>query len=173
MSSRSRSNLVVGILLVLIGVFVLVSRFIPGIEDLFNIEYTWSLIVIGVGFFLFILGLITDSPGLAVPACIVGGIGMILNWQNSTGDWASWAYLWTLIPGFVGIGIIISGFLSGEWRNSLREGLSVILTSLVLFIIFWLFLGGSSIGWEYWPVILIILGLWILIRQLFRRRRVK
>jgi hypothetical protein len=170
MSRRSRSNLVVGLLLVVIGAFILVSQFIPGMTDWFDFEYTWPLIVIAVGVFLFILGLLTGEPGLSVPACIVGGIGMILYWQNETGDWASWAYMWTLIPGFVGIGIIVSGFLSGEWRTSLREGMSIILTSLVLFIIFWLFLGGSAFGWEYWPIILIILGLWMLVRQLFHRR---
>lgn len=87
-----------------------------------------------------------------------------------TGNWQSWAYLWALIPGFVGIGIIIAGILSGEWRTSLREGLNVILVSLFLLVIFWLFLGGSGIGWEYWPILLIIFGLWILVRQLFRRR---
>jgi hypothetical protein len=51
---------------------------------------------------------------MAVAACIIGGIGGILYWQSYTGDWASWAYVWTLIPGFSGIGIIFDrqfGFL--------------------------------------------------------------
>jgi len=170
MSRQSRSNLVVGILLVLIGALILAGRFIPGVKDWLELDYTWPLIVVAVGIFLFLLGLLTGAPGLAVPACIVGGIGGILYWQNATGNWASWAYLWTLIPGFVGIGIIISGFLSGEWRSSLREGITTILTSIFLFVIFWLFLGGSAIGWEYWPALLIIFGLWILVRQLFRRK---
>ena len=170
MSRQSRSNLVVGLLLVLIGALIRASRFVPGLKNWLELDYAWPLVIVAAGVFLFLLGLLTGAPGLSVPACIVSGIGGILYWQNATGDWASWAYLWTLIPGFAGIGIIISGFLSGEWRSSLREGINTILTSIFLFVIFWLFLGGSAISWEYWPVLLIIFGLWILVRQLFRRR---
>ena len=42
--------------------------------------------------------LLTGQPGMLVPACIVGGIGGMLYWQNLTGDWASWSYSWSLIP---------------------------------------------------------------------------
>lgn len=170
MERQTRSSLGVGVILVLIGVLVLAANLIPSVRDWLEIDYAWPLIVVGVGVLLFLLGLLTGAPGMAVPASIVAGIGGILYYQNATGNWASWSYLWTLIPGFVGIGIILSGFLSGEWRTSLREGGLTILTSAFLFVIFWLFLGGSSIGWEYWPVLLIVFGLWILVRQLFRRR---
>ena len=169
-SRQSRKNLIIGILLIVIGAFVLFVRLIPGFDNLLEIEFSWPVIVIAVGLFLFILGLLIGVPAMAIPACIVSGIGCILYWQTMTGDWQSWAYLWALIPGFVGIGIILAGFLSGEWRTSLREGLNVILVSLFLLVIFWLFLGGSGIGWEYWPILLIIFGLSILVRQLFRRR---
>ncbi len=40
-----------------------------------------------------------------MPSIIVGGIGGILAYQDYTGHWESWSYLWTLIPGFVGLGI--------------------------------------------------------------------
>jgi hypothetical protein len=173
MNQQTRSNLVVGVLLVLVGALLLAGRYIPGLRELLDIDFAWPLIVVAVGVFLFLLGLLTGAPGLSVPACIVAGVGGILYYQNATGDWTSWSYLWTLIPGFVGVGIIISGLLSGQWRTSLREGLSTILTSAVLFVIFWLFLGGSAIGWQYWPILLIIFGLWILVRQLFRRRTTK
>jgi hypothetical protein len=170
MTQQSRSNLIIGLLLVLVGVIFLAGRFIPGVKDLFDLDFAWPLIVVAVGVFLFLLGVLTGAPGLSVPACIVAGVGGILYYQNATGDWASWSYLWTLIPGFVGVGIILSGLLSGEWRTALREGLTTILTSAFLFFIFWLFLGGSAIGWEYWPLLLIFFGIWILVRQLFRRR---
>ena len=170
MSSQSRSNLVIGLLLVLLGAIILVGRFVPGFNEWLEIDYAWPLIIVAVGVFLFLLGLLIGVPSMAVPACIVSGIGGILYYQNATGNWTSWSYLWTLIPGFVGIGIIISGALSGTWRSSIREGATTVLTSLFLFIIFWFFLGGSNIGWEYWPALLIIFGLWILVQQLFRRR---
>lgn len=173
MSRQSRINLVVGIILILIGVLVLGSRLIPGFDGLINIEFSWPLIVIGVGILLFFLGLLIGAPGMSVPACIVGGIGCILYWQNMTDNWSSWAYVWTLIPGFLGIGIILEGALTGEWRKALREGLNLILVSVFLFVIFWLFLGGSGLGWEYWPILLIIFGIWILVGLIFRRRRIE
>lgn len=170
MSRQSRSNLIIGSFLIFIGALILAGQVIPDLKSWLELDFSWPLIVVGVGIFLFLLSLVTGAPGLSVPACIVAGIGGILYWQNATGNWASWAYLWTLIPSFVGVGIIISGLISGEWRSSLREGIGTILTSLFLLIIFWVFLGGSGIGWEYWPALLIIFGLWILVRQLFRRK---
>ena len=107
---------------------------------------------------------------MAVPACIVGGIGGLLYWQNATGNWESWAYAWTLIPGFVGVGIVLSGLLGGEIRQSVSGGGWLILISLVLFTIFGSFFGALGIVGDYWPVLLILLGLLILIRSLFRSR---
>ena len=170
MNRQNRANLTLGVLFVIIGALILVSRFIPGLKELVNLDFTWPLIVIGVGIFLFLLGLLIKVPEMSVPACIVSGIGGILYWQNETGNWQSWSYLWALIPGFVGVGIIISGFISGEWRSSLKEGIKTIAASLALLVLFWIFLGGSGIGWEYWPALLIIFGLWILVQQLFRRK---
>ena len=45
MDHRSRSALVVGTILILLGAFFLFTRFVPGILDTFS----WPFIVIGVG----------------------------------------------------------------------------------------------------------------------------
>ena len=107
---------------------------------------------------------------MAIPACIVGGIGGILYWQEITGNWESWAYAWTLIPGFVGVGIVLSGLLGGDFRQSARGGGWLIMISLVLFAVFGSFFGGLGLLGPYWPVLLILLGLLVLIRPLFRPR---
>jgi len=152
--------------LILLGVWFLVAQFVPGLQ----VWISWPLIVAGVGAFLLIIGLLTGVPGLAVPACIVGGIGGLLYWQNSTGNWESWAYAWTLIPGFVGVGIILSGLLGGEIRQALRGGGWMVLISLVLFTVFGSFFGALGLAGDYWPVLLIVLGLLILVWPLFRSR---
>ena len=64
---------------------------------------SWPLIVVAVGAGLLVLGLLVGAPEMAIPAVIVGGIGGILYYQNLSGNWASWSYLWTLIPGFSGL----------------------------------------------------------------------
>jgi hypothetical protein len=171
MDRETRSKLAVGLMLILLGGCFLAFQLVPSLKYTLVITYSWPLIVVGVGVFLLSLGLILRAPGMAVPACIVGGIGGILYWQNLTGLWESWAYLWTLIPGFVGIGILLSGFLGGELRSSLREGLRLVLISIILFVLFWVFLSRSGLGWEYWPIILIIFGLWTLVEGFWRGKR--
>jgi hypothetical protein len=168
MDSRRRANLIGGIILVLAGVAFLVIQLMPGLQLPFNIVISWPLIVIGVGVFLLLFGILVNSPGMAVPACIVGGIGAILYYQNLSGDWASWAYAWTLIPGFAGLGTILAGLLGGTFRQSLRDGGGLIIISLIMFAIFSSFMGGPKFLGVYWPVLIILLGIWLLIRTLLK-----
>jgi hypothetical protein len=158
--------LVGGLILILLGAWFLAMQFVPGLQEWFS----WPWIIIGVGVAMLLIGLLSGVPDLAVPACIIGGIGGLLYWQNVTGNWDSWSYAWSLIPGFVGVGVILSGLFGGKVRKSLREGGNLILISLILFVIFAAFLGGPNLLGDYWPVLLILLGSWVLIRSLFRSR---
>jgi hypothetical protein len=145
----------------------LVAQIVPGWENWFE----WPMFIIGIGVVLLVIGLLTGSTGMAVPACIVGGIGGILYYQHVSGDWTSWAFAWTLIPGFVGVGILLAGLLAGKLRKSLREGGQLILISLIMFTIAGSFFGAiglSGLG-DYWPVLLIALGVLILLGRLLPR----
>ncbi len=168
------SGLAWGLVLVLLGLaFLAVQVF--GLPPWWGIESSWPLIVVAVGVGLLLIGLLVRAPGMAIPACIVGGVGALLYYQNSTGDWGSWAYAWSLIPGFVGVGIILHALLGGgKLRENLIGGAWLILVSLVLFAIFGSFLGPwSFLGLaRYWPVLLILIGLLTLAEGL-RPRRVK
>jgi hypothetical protein len=168
MDSQRRTNLLGGIVLILVGGILLAAQLFPGLGITLNITLSWPLILVGVGIFLFLLGLLINEPDMAVPACIVAGIGGILYYQNETGDWASWAYAWALIPGFVGVGTILAGLFGGNFRKSLRDGGTLILISVILFAIFSSLLGGKSYLGVYWPVLIILLGVWLLIRPLFK-----
>ena len=170
MNKRRRTGLVGGLILILLGIWFLAMQLVPELQTLIDIELSWPLFVIGAGVVLLILGLLTGEPGMAVPACIVGGIGVLLYYQNETGDWASWAYAWTLIPGFAGVGAILAGLLGDKPKQSVRDGVNLILISAVMFVIFSSFLGGQNLLGPYWPVLLILLGLWFLIQPLFRRK---
>jgi hypothetical protein len=164
-----RSNLAVGLILILIGVWLLAVQVFPNLQLWLNLSFSWPLIVIGVGVLLLLVGLLAGEPGMAVPACIVGGIGGLLYYQNLTGNWGSWAYAWTLIPGFVGAGVILSGLLGNRPKRALGDGLNLIIISLVLFLVFAAFLGGPNLFGPFWPVLIILLGLWLIIRPVFRR----
>ena len=172
MSKERRSDLVIGIILIIIGGWFLAAQFdvVPGLRDIMNIEYQWPLIIIGVGVFLFFLGLFIRAPGLSVPACIVGGIGGLLYWTNSTENWEAWSYLWTLIPGFVGVGILLATILGGQDKNGYREGIKLILISVVLLILFMLIFSGQGQFIKYWPILIVLAGAWILLQTIFRRK---
>jgi hypothetical protein len=99
----------------------------------------------------------------------VAGIGGILYYQNQTDDFGSWSYMWTLIPGFVGVGTILSGLLGDHTRRNLTHGLNLIVISAVLFLVFGTLLGGLSILGDYGvAVLLILLGLYVLVRGFTR-----
>jgi len=170
-----RGAVVAGLVLILFGAFLLAVQWLPGFNLWTSWGISWPLIVVGVGVLLAVIGLITLEPDMAIPAVIVGGIGGLLYYQNATGDWASWAYAWALIPGFVGVGMLLASLFRGlagrRTRNMLVEGLSEIVTSVVLFAIFGSFLGGPQWLGRYWPLAIILLGVWIVVRPRRWKRR--
>jgi hypothetical protein len=172
MTIRNRTQLVLGIILILVAAWLLFGRFEPGLARFFQITFSWPVWVLLAGVLILLIGLLVGEPGMAVPACIVAGIGGILYYQNATGNWASWGYLWTLIPGFVGIGSLLAGVLGEDFKRSVRSGLNLLLISVVLFLIFTTLLGGWMILGPYStyaPIALLLLvGVWLIVRGVMR-----
>jgi hypothetical protein len=105
---------------------------------------------------------------MAIPACIVAGIGGILYWQSLNGSWMSWTYAWALIPGFAGVGMILAAALGeGGWAR-VGDGAQTILVSVVLFLIFGSLFGGLTALGPYWPALLILVGAVQLVRRVLR-----
>jgi len=159
---HKHSSIIIGTILILVGLLFLVIQLFPGLAFNLDIGQQWPLIIVSVGALL-ILSALFGSPKLAIPGSIVSGIGGILYVQNLTNTWSSWAYIWTLIPGFVGIGLILAGLLGHQRRASWREGSRLLLISLVLFLVFGAFFNGLGGLGRYWPIVLIGLGLWMLL----------
>lgn len=171
MQRETRSNLVAGILLIAVGSVLLLGRLLPAWFAWLSWESNWPLLVMGVGVLFLFLGALTQTPPLAVPAFIIGGIGGILYWQNNTGNWESWSYIWALIPGFVGLGVIVSGLMAGTVRESLREGTRTILVSLVMFAIIGSFLGAQDFDGLLLPGLVVLAGVIILLETILGRTR--
>jgi hypothetical protein len=167
---ENKHGVVFGILLILLGGFFLAVKLYP---QIFGFVF-WPFIIIGMGGVFLLSAILTRTGGLAIPGCILGGIGGILYYQAVTGDWASWAYIWTLIPGFVGLGVIIAGLLSRENPHFDTGGLVLMAISAMGFLIFTSFF-GSIFGFSMpvstlWPLFLIGIGLITLIGAIFRKR---
>jgi hypothetical protein len=172
MKKQGRTQLALGIILILLGGWFIAQRTFPQVAAFASRFSDWPFTVIGVGVLLLLLGLILGAPGLAVPAAIVSGIGGILYYQNLTGNYESWAYMWALIPGFVGVGVLLQGLLGENTRNNLRHGLNLMVVSAVLFLVFSAFLGGWNLLGNFGPaILLILLGLWVLGSGLYRSIR--
>jgi uncharacterized integral membrane protein len=63
MERRKRSNVVGGILLILLGLLFMAFQFAPQQFAWLRIEMTWPLIVVGVGLFLLVFGCWWARPG--------------------------------------------------------------------------------------------------------------
>lgn len=169
---QNRTSLILGILLILFGGWLVVTRQVPGVQDWLENNFTWPMWTIGAGLLVLLIGLINGTPGMAVPASIIAGIGGILFYQNETGDFGSWSYMWALIPGFVGIGTMLAALLGENTRANLARGLNLVAISAVLFLVFGTFFGGLAILGDYGAaILLILLGIYVLARGFVRRSR--
>lgn len=168
MNKNRAPTVAVALVLILLGALLLAVQIVPGLEAWVYGDRGWPLIVVAVGVALLLAGLVSGATGLFIPACTIGGIGGLLYWQNLTGHWESWAYAWTLVPGFTGVGISLAALLRGRLRE-LGSGLWLVFISLVLFAIFGSFLGGVSVFGPWWPLLIVGFGLVLLVRNLVRR----
>jgi len=174
MNKQGRSQLALGVILILVGGWFLLNQTMPSFRGFFEPYTQWpaNMLLIGAG--ILIIGLVTGSPGLAVPAAIVAGIGGIFYYQDLTNNYDSWSYMWALIPGFIGLGTVVQGLLGENTAGNLKRGLNMMVVSAVLFLVFAAFLGGWNILGNYGPaVLLILLGLWVLGSGIYRSMRNK
>ncbi len=101
---------VFGVCLIVLGVLLFAFQ----IWKVDVVALAWPLFVLVPGV-LFFVGMLAAGrrPGLgylAVPGSIVTAVGLLLTYQNITGDWQSWSYAWGLVaPGAVGLGLLIAG----------------------------------------------------------------
>jgi hypothetical protein len=156
----NRSNagaLIGGAVLIAIGLLSLASR----VFRFLDWGMLWPFIVIGIGalFFVAMFAGGKQTAGFAIPGSIVGGIGLVLLYQNITDHWESMSYFWTLIIMFVGAGIYIMG-LYGSDANQKQSGMRVMKIGFVLFVIFGAFFEMifSNFSNILFPVLLIVLG---------------
>ena len=174
MNKKGRSQLALGVILILLGAWFLADKSIPAFHSFFDKYTEWPVNMLLIGGVIFILGLVLGQPGMSVPAAIVAGLGGIFYYQDATGDFASWSYMWALIPGFIGVGTMVAGLLGENTAQNLKHGLNMMVISAVLFLVFSSFFGGWELLGNYGPsILLILLGLWVLGSGLFRTFRNK
>lgn len=169
------SSLALGIVLVVVGFFFLVMR-------LFDIDlssYGWPLYVIIPGITLLVVGFISLGTGALVPGGIITMAGLVLAYQNATGDWASWSYAWALVlPGGVGVGLLLQSLRVHDPRQ-MKTARSLIFWAVMIFLIGFVFFESildvsgidyGVVGRAALPVLLIVIGVTLLARSWQRSR---
>jgi hypothetical protein len=128
----------------------------------------WPLLVLvaGAGFWLPLV-IWWDQrdkiAGLVVPATIVSANGLLLLYQNLTGNWGSWAYAWAIEPMAVGLSLALLYLLTDERPRGLLIAAAIVGGVGALFFVIFASAFGGAVGIVA-PVLLIILGMLVLLR---------
>jgi hypothetical protein len=173
---RGGSGVALGVVLVVVGLFYLIVQ-LAGID---LSAFGWPLFVIIPGLTLLIVGFVSLGTGAAIPGGILTMVGLVLAYQNSTGNWSSWAYAWALVaPGGVGLGVFLRGLR--ERNNGLiKQGRSLMFIAALIFMVGFVFfesilnLNGMSdnpVVKAALPALLIVLGIMLLARSIRNARR--
>ena len=170
------SSMALGVVLVVVGLFAL-GVVVFGID---LTQYGWPLFVIIPGLTLLVVGFVGGGVGASVPGGIVTMLGLVLAYQSSSGDWASWAFAWALIaPGGVGLGLYLQALRDRD-AVMLRRGRTLMFIAVLIFMIGFVFfesiLGISGTDYGVFgkaalPGLLIVIGLILLVRSIQRTRQ--
>jgi len=161
----NRSNtggLVGGTLLIIFGLLALAGNLFRSVDW----GFLWPFVIIGIGvlFFAAMFAGGKSASGFAIPGSIVGGIGLVLLYQNLANHWESMAYFWTFIIFFVGAGIYIMGWYGGD-ASQKKSGTGVMKVGLILFVVFGTFFEMifSSFNNLLFPILLILFGAYLIL----------
>ena len=159
-----------------IGAFVLIGLGVVFLLGQFNIfpggtiGTIWPFFIIGPGL-IFLYFAATGGPNLAslaIPGSIVTGTGLILLFQSWTDHWESWAYIWTLYPVFLGLGLMYMGRRTGN-QSTVKTGRGFVYWGLIGCLVFGTFFevvafNDFGLGRFLLPAVLILVGVWMLLR---------
>lgn len=157
-----RDNLVWGIILIVVGAGFLLNQFMPSLFGWFS----WPWIFAGLGGIFVLASLIGRIGGLMIPGLVLLGLGGIFYYQNQTGNWESWSYVWAIMPALAGLGMVIGSLYDRELRPARPIGAILFVAGLVMFAVFGGAFGLDADITRYWPVLVILLGLFVLVKAL-------
>ena len=173
---RNRGSLYFGLLLILLGGVFLLAQVGGVFLEPLGLHLGWAdiwpflILFVALAFWLPILiwwDRRANLAGLAIPGTIIGVNGLLLLYQNTTGDWGSWAYLWALEPISVGLGLLML-YLLGHRQQGLLVAAGILIgVGAVFFVVF----SSIFVGWIRFlaPVVLILVGILAIMRGVRER----
>lgn len=152
--------------LIALGVLVLIGQ-LTGFGGMFSTLWPLFVVVPGLAFLYFAYTGSKNTAGLAVPGTVITGTGLILFYQNITGHWESWAYIWTLYPLFVGVALRFMAQRTGDDGTYKASGILTKIGAIgfiigAVFFELIVFEHGGIFGNLALPIVLIAIGGFIL-----------
>ncbi len=134
-----------------------------------NLAFSWTFILMGLGLAFLARTLIDKQKGSSV----FTGVLLLLLGLAFFGDDMGWEMLgvwdaWPFIPGIVGVAFL------AEYIFTTPKKQGLLLTSAILIAVGALFVMAESryMDWytvgqilEWWPIILLIIGVWFIVRK--------
>ena len=162
MTAEREGRPVLAIGLIALGVLVFMGQ-LTGFGGMFSTFWPLFVAIPGLAFLYFAYTGDKKTAGLAVPGTVITGTGLILFYQNITGHWQSWAYVWTLYPLFVGLALRFMAQRTGDEGTQkasgvlMRIGAVGFIIGAVVFELM-LFNHGGIFGNLALPIVLIAIG---------------
>ncbi len=173
-SSPGQPGLVLGAILVIVGLVLLAGQLV----DIGFGALGWPLWIIGIGVAILLVGLfLAPETAVMVGGTVVTTVGLVLLYQDVTGNWQTWAYAWALVgPAASGLGMALWGMRRAD-AKAVRGGIWGFLGGLAIFAVGFLFfegligLSGFDMSLPEWvlPATIIAIGVVVLLRGLFGR----
>ncbi len=148
--------------LIAVGVLVFFGQ-LTGFGGMIGTLWPLFVVVPGLAFLYFAYTGDKNVAGLAVPGTVITGTGLILFYQNITGHWASWAYVWTLYPLFVGLALRFMSQRTGDEGTQKASSLLMRIGAIgfivgAVFFELMIFGHGGVFGNLALPVVLVAIG---------------
>ena len=177
-SKGSRNDLAGGAILILVGVFYMLIEYF----DFDLSQYTWPFYVIVPGLLIIVFALtleVKTGKWVVTAGSIITMAGLILLYQNTFNHFESWAYGWALlVPTAVGLGQVFFGNLkslsdlAATGKRNAKLGIYIFVIGAVFFeVVIGISefrLSNFGLDISIWPVLLIGLGLYVLLRDRVR-----
>ena len=145
-------ELLAGLLLLLVGILLLASEpiadFISGVGIDEEVLAWWPILIVGLSLFFLVPALLGGPSrrlraGMAIPGALLAGIGAALLYTSLTDRWGAWAYLWSVFPFSLGLGMYAAGWIADapafKWIGA---GLAV--GGVVAYLVFATAFGGEA-----------------------------
>ena len=168
MSHSTGGRQATAIILIGLGVLFLLGQFFN--FSLLGLLWPLFIVLPGVAFLYAAFTGDRDKAGLIIPGAMVTGTGAILFYQNLTGHWESWAYVWALYPVFLGLALVFIGRRTSN-EGTIRTGDGFVKWGLIAFVALWALFELFIFGGNKWmvttllPLVLIAAGAFMLLRS--------